>query len=84
MPLGKGSFPVPSLTFDGPRLRAEREAAGLTLEQVAVSVGLTASAVYGFETGRFRPSAATLGRLADALGVSVGAFYAREVTRVAA
>lgn len=75
---------MPSLTFDGAQLRAAREAAGLTLEQVATSVGLTASAVYGFEADRFRPSAATLGRLADALNVPVGAFYARAVAHASA
>ena len=67
-------FPMPS-TFSPPALRAIRESVGLSRPQVAAVIGKTACAVEQFERGVTRPSAETLGLLADAYGRSVGDFY---------
>jgi transcriptional regulator with XRE-family HTH domain len=50
-------------------MRARRTELGLTLEQVALKAGITASAVRQIEVGSFRGNFLTLQRLADALGV---------------
>ncbi len=61
--------------FSGQRLREARTAAGLSPEQVAVSIGRSAYSVHEYERGRVRPSAATLGALAAILGCPVDALY---------
>ncbi|OGN86158.1 MAG: hypothetical protein A2X23_04110, partial [Chloroflexi bacterium GWC2_73_18] len=59
----------------GPRLRQLRAARGLSLREVAVSSGLTPSFVSQVELGRASPSIASLSRLAEVLGVSVGQLF---------
>ena len=56
--------------FDKDRLISAREAAGITKAELADRSGLSVSAIQGYETGRRRPNADQLGRLAKALGVS--------------
>ena len=56
--------------FDRARLAAAREAAGLTITDLADRAGLSISTVYGYETGRRTPQADQLGAIANALGVS--------------
>jgi transcriptional regulator with XRE-family HTH domain len=55
----------------GDRLRAERQAHGLSLRELAERLGLSASLISQIETGRARPSVSTLYALAGALGVSL-------------
>ena len=55
----------------GERLRASRQRAGLTQLQVAQSLGLSASAYCGYETGKRQPDLARLRRLSLLLRVSV-------------
>jgi transcriptional regulator with XRE-family HTH domain len=55
----------------GARIRALREERGLLQKQVAEKAGLTASKVSQIESGRLTPSLRTLGKLADAFGLSI-------------
>ncbi|MDD2648261.1 MAG: helix-turn-helix transcriptional regulator [Eubacteriales bacterium] len=54
----------------GERLKREREARGLTLSEVARSVGLSESAVQRYEAGITEPKAERVEDFAHALGVS--------------
>jgi transcriptional regulator with XRE-family HTH domain len=58
-------------------LRALRLAAGLSQSGLARSAGLTSAAICYIEGGRSAPSAETLCKLADALGVSTDALLGR-------
>ncbi len=59
----------------GARLRALREAAGLTQQALAEAAGLAEkNVVWQLESGRRRPTFDTACKLADALGVGVGQF----------
>jgi transcriptional regulator with XRE-family HTH domain len=53
------------------QLRELRQRAGLSQEQLAVKVGVTASTIYKLESGRSKPSYDTLLRLSKALGVEI-------------
>jgi transcriptional regulator with XRE-family HTH domain len=55
--------------WDGAALRAAREAAGLSREQVAVAVSKSATAIVQFETDYRSPAKETLKALAIAVGV---------------
>lgn len=59
------------LTGVGGRVRAARQAAGLTQEALATAVGVSRSAVAQWETDRAGQVGANLARVAAALGVSV-------------
>ena len=51
-------------------LRRARQAAGLTIEQLAVRAGIGGATVERIENGRTRPTKATLAALTGALGVA--------------
>ena len=55
----------------GARIRAARQAAGLSQEKLAEQLGLTRQAVTKWETGQSAPSTENLLRLAEVLGVPV-------------
>ena len=55
----------------GPQLRLLRSAAGLSQEQLGERASVTSASVSRIERGKNHPSGALLGRLADALGVSL-------------
>ena len=55
----------------GARIRAARQAAGLSQEKLAERLGLTRQAVTKWETGQSAPSTENLLRLAEVLGVPV-------------
>ena len=57
----------------GERIRAARQAAGLSQEKLAEQLGLTRQAVTKWETGQSAPSTENLLRLAEVLGVPVTA-----------
>lgn len=61
--------PVPGLAT---RLRAVREAAGLSQVEAEVRSGVHRISITRFETGKREPSIATLYQLARAYGVPVG------------
>ena len=61
-----------TFTFSAISMRAAREAAGLTPEQVAVDLGRSAQSIRSWEAGRHAPTPMTLVRLAELLGVTAG------------
>lgn len=63
--------------FDSRRLLAVRELIGGIQKEIAVEAGITPSALSQAERGLSKPTAATLSRLADVLGVPVEAFSSR-------
>ncbi len=66
------------------RLKALREAAGLTQSQLAERSGLHLGAVFKLEQGKREPSWATVQALCDALGVSSEEFRTRDAPATAA
>jgi transcriptional regulator with XRE-family HTH domain len=68
------------LSFDPGRLRAARQAAGLSREALAVAVGGSYSSVTRWETGRCAPCGDVLGQLADALSCNIGDLFTDERT----
>lgn len=59
-----------------PGIRARRQAAGLTLEELAAAVGCTLQAVSCWERGATLPTADRLPAIAEALGCSIDELYA--------
>ena len=59
-------------------IRARRRALGLTMKQLASTVGVTEAAISHYETGRREPDPDMLGRIANALGVTVDYLLGRE------
>jgi phage repressor protein C with HTH and peptisase S24 domain len=55
----------------GEKIRALREVAGLTQQQIADDLGITAVSVSDWESGKTRPSGTRFARLARKLGVTV-------------
>ncbi|WP_069759014.1 helix-turn-helix domain-containing protein [Streptomyces sp. LUP47B] len=54
--------------FSGRRLREARKSAGISPEQLAVSVGRSAYSIHEYEMGRVTPSVTVLAAIADTLG----------------
>ncbi|CAA7621116.1 helix-turn-helix domain-containing protein [Magnetospirillum sp. UT-4] len=59
----------------GQRLRATREALGLTQEQLALSIGVTRTAYTNWERGDRMPDPLAVVRLADRYGVTLDWIY---------
>jgi transcriptional regulator with XRE-family HTH domain len=59
-------------------LRELREARGVSMRALAARSGLSANALSMIERGKTSPSVSTLYKLADALGVSITAFFGEE------
>ena len=59
----------------GEKIREARKKRGLTLAEVAGSVGCSLSFVSGVERGKVSPSITTLKRIADALEVNIVDFF---------
>jgi len=59
----------------GPRLKAQRKAAHLTLKQLAEKVGCTDAYLSQVENGRVSPSISSLKRIADALHTKITDFF---------
>jgi transcriptional regulator with XRE-family HTH domain len=62
----------------GARLREVREAAGLSLRELARRIDLSASALSQIETGKSRPSVKTLYAIVTELGISLDELFANE------
>lgn len=56
----------------GPRIREIRNRKGMTLETVATKADISASSLSYIERGQNSPTAETLRKIADALGVTMG------------
>lgn len=69
--------------FSGPRLREARKSAGLSPEQLAVSIGRSFYSVREWELGRVTPSVTTLAALADTLGCTVDDLLTEEAANAA-
>jgi len=65
----------------GERLRELREARNISMRALATKSGLSANALSMIERGKVSPSVSTLYKLADALGVSITAFFGSETDR---
>jgi transcriptional regulator with XRE-family HTH domain len=55
----------------GTQLRTAREQAGLSQQELADKAGISVDSVQNWEQGRTRPRLPALGKLAQALGVSL-------------
>ena len=62
----------------GTRLRELRELRGISMRALATKSGLSANALSMIERGKTSPSVSTLYKLADALGISITAFFGTE------
>lgn len=60
--------------FSGRRLREARKSAGVSAEQLAISVGRSAYSIHEYELGRVTPGVPVLIGIADALGRPVDDF----------
>jgi transcriptional regulator with XRE-family HTH domain len=63
------------MTSLGQRIKALRAERSLQQRQLAEKAGLTPSMVSQIESGRLTPSLPTLGKVAGALGVAIGALF---------
>ena len=54
-------------------IRQWREERGWSQHELAVKLGVTATTIYNWERGKNEPTASTFRRLAEVLGVSMGA-----------
>jgi transcriptional regulator with XRE-family HTH domain len=59
----------------GPRLRAARQARGLTIEQLADATGVSKGFVSRLERDEATPSVASLVRACDVLGIKIGSLF---------
>jgi transcriptional regulator with XRE-family HTH domain len=66
------------------RLRAERERRGISLRELARRLRISPSAISQIETGRARPSVATLWAIVTELGMSLDDLFAPEGTAAVA
>jgi len=62
-------------------LRELREERGISMRALATKSGLSANALSMIERGKASPSVSTLYKLADALGVSITAFFGAEAQK---
>lgn len=60
----------------GQRIRAERQSAGLTLEQLGEKAGITGAFVAHIEAGRKNATLRTVGKIAKALDLTVSELVA--------
>jgi transcriptional regulator with XRE-family HTH domain len=62
-------------------LRELREARGISMRTLATKSGLSANALSMIERGKTSPSVSTLYKLADALGISITAFFGAQTEK---
>jgi transcriptional regulator with XRE-family HTH domain len=65
----------------GGRLRELREARNISMRGLATASGLSANTLSMIERGKTSPSVSTLYKLADALGITITAFFGAEVEK---
>lgn len=66
----------------GKRIRAAREAAGMTQAEVAKRLGVSESSIRLYELGKRQPNDEVLGRIAEAVGVDPQVFVEIEIDSV--
>src|SRR3954471_24869046 len=74
-----GPAPESGVTALGPRVREERQRAGLSLRGLARTIGVSASMLSQIETGKTRPSVNTLYAITSALGISIEEVFSAAV-----
>jgi transcriptional regulator with XRE-family HTH domain len=74
--------PATSRVRIGGRLRAARQARGLTLEKVAEATGLTKGFISRLERDEVSPSVASLVAVCEVLGIRVGELFEQPETQV--
>lgn len=76
------SFSREAISVDvSARLRELREGRGISMRTLATKSGLSANALSMIERGKTSPSVSTLYKLADALGISITAFFGVETEK---
>ena len=76
------SFSREAISVDvSTRLRELREGQGISMRTLATKSGLSANALSMIERGKTSPSVSTLYKLADALGISITAFFGVETEK---
>lgn len=76
------SFSREAISVDvATRLRELREGRGISMRTLATKSGLSANALSMIERGKTSPSVSTLYKLADALGISITAFFGAETEK---
>lgn len=70
---GKGLEDI--YAFVGRRIREERKARGMTLEDVASKAAMNASFLHYIEKNKKKPSLGTVGRIAGALGMPLDILF---------
>jgi len=65
----------------GSRLKELREARNISMRALATKSGLSANALSMIERGKTSPSVSTLYKLADAMGISITAFFGSDADR---
>jgi transcriptional regulator with XRE-family HTH domain len=65
----------------GTRLKELREIRNISMRTLATKSGLSANALSMIERGKTSPSVSTLYKLADALGISITAFFGAETEK---
>lgn len=66
---------IPTMELVGSRIRARREAIGISLRQFARNLDVSASFISQLETGKTQPSVATLFAICNALGLSTDELF---------
>lgn len=66
---------MPANRFDPHRLRALRQRADLSPEQLAIEIGRSAQTIGMYERGGVTPPVACLAGLAEALNADIGDFF---------
>jgi transcriptional regulator with XRE-family HTH domain len=61
--------------FSGAKLKAAREAVGVSRERLAPFIGCTPMSIYNWESGKRTPSARHLDALAHNLRTTIDCFY---------
>lgn len=69
--------------FSGPRLRATRKAAGVSIELLAVTISRSAYSIQEYERGRVTPPIGVLAAIADTVGCTVEDLLEEETARAA-
>ena len=71
-------------TFSGPRFRAQRRSAGLSVHDVAARVGRSCWSIYRYEQGGAQPPISVADALADAVGQPLDRFLADDLPQAVA
>ncbi len=69
--------------FSGQRLRDIRKAAGISTEQLAISIGRSAYSIHEYQRGRVTPPTGIIVAIADTLGCTIDDLLTEEAANAA-